>query len=69
LNLLNRLGIRRPHHLASRFLFAGLHSDGVANPEVMLDLAKQRAPAADIVSASMLGKRASVRTHAPHPHV
>jgi hypothetical protein len=69
LNLLSRLRIRRPHHLASRFLFASLHSDGVANPEVMLDLAEQGASTADIVSASALGKRTSIRSHAPHPHV
>ena len=43
LNLLNRAGIPRPHHLASRFLLANLHSDGVTNLEVMLDLAEQRA--------------------------
>jgi hypothetical protein len=35
----------------------------------MLDLAEQRASAADIVGASMLGKRTSVRSHTPHPHV
>src|SRR4029077_7065958 len=69
LNLLNRLGVRRPHHLASRFLFASLNSDGVADPEVMLDLAEQRASTADVVSASTLGKRTTVRSHAPHPHV
>jgi hypothetical protein len=69
LNLLDRPGIRHPHHLASRFLFASPHSDGVANLEVMLDPAEQRACGADIVGASMLGKGTSIRSHAPHTHV
>src|SRR2546422_9680974 len=69
LNLPNRTGIRRPHYLASRFLVAGLHSHSVANLEVMLDLAKQRAGGADIVGTSMLGKSTSIRAHAPHTHV
>src|SRR5882724_989047 len=69
LNLPNRPGIRRPHHLASCFLIASLHSDSVANLEVVLDLAKQRAGGADIVGASMLGKGASIRAHTPHTHV
>jgi hypothetical protein len=69
LNLPNRPGIRRPHYLASRFFIASLHSDSVANLEVMLDLAKQCASGADVVGASMLGKGTPIRAHAPHAHV
>jgi hypothetical protein len=69
LNLPNRPGIRRPHYLASRFLIASLHADSVANLEVTLDLAKQRAWGADVVGASMLGKATSIRSHPPHTDV
>jgi hypothetical protein len=69
LNLENRLGIPRPHHLASRFLLANLHSDCVTDLELMLDIAQQRAWGADILGASLLRKRMAIHSHTPHADV
>ncbi len=67
LDFLHRLSIDSPHHLASRLLFATLHSDGVANLEIMLNTGEQRASDTDIAGASRLGKDTAICTHTPHP--
>ena len=69
LNLVNRPAIPRPYHFASRFLLTNLHSDGVPDHKLMLDHGEKRAGGADILGASVLGKRMAIGSHAPHDDV